>query len=475
MIFRKKKRGGDFSYYNSEPGLLSKIVEAFVRESDESPYRFWLASCIESYLRGSSPDEQLFVAQSGLLMHLVDDITSERLHCAGSLQTSFDLLGELCKGNHEVLGLLVSNLDEESFRKFMSVAAANLVDSNVFIRSLWLTLERLSAANRQIPLHFDSSLGRGRPAKWTSHNGPSTRYYLTHSWWDTEAIKVEHDSSDDDETDLDRPSDWFPTSEFVESQGMQSSNHNQLLPSLTGLNESVGHFGWVFSPVGETLSGGTFEPNTMERLSWFLAANQARLLRDLLGVVDLRNINHENICCLNTAVVIAIFAHRRQQLSALLSELSQMNDEEKESKRRAIRPTTTSNDDLIDRAFVNAMRYLDLDQETPSYARRASLTRRDSISSATSNAQQIGDRTDVMLNFREVLWFWYEYYTHRGRDRLSLEFSSHLRFQEWMQVVHLLVADDGSSTSLVRNPVRLPRSPYQSAARIPDANPLRGV
>ena len=475
MIFRKKKRRGDFSYYNSEPGLLSKIVEAFVRESDESPYRFWLASCIESYLRGSSPDEQLFVAQSGLLMHLVDDITSERLHCAGSLQTSFDLLGELCKGNHEVLGLLVSNLDEESFRKFMSVAAANLVDSNVFIRSLWLTLERLSAANRQIPLHFDSSLGRGRQAKWTSHNGPSTRYYLTHSWWDTDVIKVEHDSSDDDETDLDRPSDWFPTNELVESQGIQSSDHNQLLPSLTGLNESVGHFGWVFSPVGETLSGATFEPNTMERLSWFLAANQARLLRDLLGVVDLRNINHENICCLNTAVVIAIFAHRRQQLPALLSELSQMNDEEKESKRRAIRPTTTSNDDLIDRAFVNAMRYLDLDQETPSYARRASLTRRDSISSATSNAQQIGDRTDVMRNFREVLWFWFEYYTHRGRDRLSLEFSSHLRFQEWMQVVYLLVADDGSSTSLVRNPVRLPRSPYQSAARIRDANPRRGV
>jgi Protein of unknown function (DUF3689) len=189
-------------------------------------------------------------------------------------------------------------------------------------------------------------------------------------------------------------------------------------------------------------------------------------LRDLLGVVDLRNINHENICCLNTAVVIAIFAHRRHQLAALLRELSQMNDEERDAKRRAIKPS--SNDDLIDRAFVNAMRYLDLDEDTPSYSRRASL-RRDS----TLNSQQIGDRTDVMRNFREVLWFWFEYYTHRGRDRLSLEFSSHLRFQEWMQVVYRLVADDGSPTSLVTTPVRLPRSPYQSAARITDNNPLR--
>ena len=146
-----------------------------------------------------------------------------------------------------------------------------------------------------------------------------------------------------------------------------------------------------------------------------------------------------------------------------------MNDEEKESKRRAVNPS--SNDDLIDRAFVNAMRYLDLDRETPSYARRASLTRRESLS---ANPQQIGDRTDVMRNFREVLWFWFEYYTHRGRDRLSLEFSSHLRFQEWIEVVSLLGADDGSPTSLVLNPVRLPRSPYQRAARIAE-NPLRGV
>ena len=54
---------------STEPGLLSKIIAAFIRESDESPYRFWLASCIESYLRGSSPQEQIFVARSGLLDH----------------------------------------------------------------------------------------------------------------------------------------------------------------------------------------------------------------------------------------------------------------------------------------------------------------------------------------------------------------------------------------------------------------------
>lgn len=86
---------------------------------------------------------------------------------------------------------------------------------------------------------------------------------------------------------------------------------------------------------------------------------------------------------------------------------------------------------------------------------------------------KMGDRTDVMRNFRELLWFWSEYYTHRGRDRLSLEFSSHLRFHEWKNVVGLLCADDGSTSSLVQNRVRLPKSPYRRAARIVD-NRLRG-
>jgi hypothetical protein len=137
---------------------------------------------------------------------------------------------------------------------------------------------------------------------------------------------------------------------------------------------------WPFwlgiTPAGETLAAETYHPNTVERLSWFLAANQARLLQDLLVVVDLRNINHENICCLNTAVIIAIFAHRRHQLSALLDELRQMNDEEKESKRRANH--AAKQDDVVDRAFVQAMRHMDLDQqqqrEAHPYVRRTPQT-----------------------------------------------------------------------------------------------------
>ena len=459
-----------FDISHLPPGLLSKIIAAFIGESDESPYRFWLASCVESYLRGSSPSEQAFVARSGLLKNLINDITSERLHCAGSLQTSFDLLGELCKGNAEVLRLLVSDLDEESFRKLMSVAAANLVDSNVFIRSLLLSLERMSSSANLMPLHLDPELFVERGERWRSNSGVFSRSYLTHSWWDNCIVNLDvereaepGESTPESRSDASRPADWFPALGTINMYGMKPPETEET-PSV-GLNDGVGHFGWVFTPVGDALSSAAHAPNTVERLSWFLAANQTRLLRDLLGVVDLRNINHENICCLNTAVVIAIFAYRRQQLHILLQDLRIMNEEERETKRRAL--DAVRNDNVIDRAFVQAMKYIDIDQDTPAYARRASLTRRGSLLNGSNN--EIGDRNDVLRNFRELCWFWLQYYNNRGRDRLSLEFSSHLRFQEWIEVVALLGADDGAPTSLVRSPVRLPRSPYQRAARVAES------
>ena len=46
----------------------------------------------------------------------------------------------------------------------------------------------------------------------------------------------------------------------------------------------------------------------------------------------------------------------------------------------------------------------------------------------------------VMVNFRELLWYWQEYYLRRGRDRLSIEFSSHIPFFQWNALVGSLIA-----------------------------------
>lgn len=53
----------------------------------------------------------------------------------------------------------------------------------------------------------------------------------------------------------------------------------------------------------------------------------------------------------------------------------------------------------------------------------------------------------VMMNFRELLWYWREYYLRRGRDRLSIEFSSHIPFFQWSLLVGMSICTCTSQMS----------------------------
>ena len=106
--------------------------------------RFWLSSCLEAFLRGSGPREQLFVARGGVLAHTTSHIVDVGLRPSNNLQTAFDLLGELVKGNCHTLEMIEASLGDRQFRQFMDVVMSNLVDSNVFLRSLFLSMETIS-------------------------------------------------------------------------------------------------------------------------------------------------------------------------------------------------------------------------------------------------------------------------------------------------------------------------------------------
>ncbi|GMH94544.1 hypothetical protein TrST_g12621 [Triparma strigata] len=507
--------------FEGEKGLLSKLIVVLMKEPNDSIYRFWLASAVEAYLRGATDVEQVYVARSGLLDHLTEEILSDRLRCAGSLQTSFDLLGELVKGNAAVLNMMVKGLDEESFERMMVVSTSNLVDSNVFIRSLMISLEREKYRKKE----------RKRILKY----GPQkvARSYLTHSWWDVEAIGVKgeddqfdfnSDSDDDDDSDGDSDSDearskegspeleihrkknvnpnqiwiddvnWYDDYEArnnnsnIQSRvrsassvdfGSESDMWSTPSKSANGVGSwsesvivsasasgiigeeqeveisspstedlmTVGPTGWKFSPQSQSSRSSqvyvnelAFEPNTLSRIHWFLAANQTRLLRELMKVVSLHNVNHENICVLNTVIVFFIFINRKNEgnLERVLQELRDTELAEK-AEGKLGSGEKAARDDGEDIAALDDL---------------------DNYDHVTTPNQ-----SGIMCNFRELLFFWREYYSHRGRDRLSLEFSSHLRFAEWKNVVDLLCADDGSPCSLVPSKISLPRSPYSRAPR----------
>jgi hypothetical protein len=158
------------------------------------------------------------------------------------------------------------------------VVSENLIDSNVFVRSLLLSLHSR--------LHFlppSSPLPSPPPSPFPI---PSTDQlgYLTHSWLDV--VPTPLLPSPPSETLADkRPIDAWPE----ETQALR--------------------IGACHARAGEGSTAADYAP--LRRLMSALEPSLVALLRDLMCVVDLRSVDHESICTINTATVTFIFLHRR--------------------------------------------------------------------------------------------------------------------------------------------------------------------
>jgi Protein of unknown function (DUF3689) len=98
----------------------------------------------------------MLVARSGLLTFLLTEVTATAAAtaaaagtdgsaaatavrpAAGSLQTSYDLLGEIVKGNVHILQAVGAALTTEQLQRLVQVATSHLVDSNVSVLLLFL-------------------------------------------------------------------------------------------------------------------------------------------------------------------------------------------------------------------------------------------------------------------------------------------------------------------------------------------------
>jgi hypothetical protein len=266
-------------------GLASRLVEIIVRYP-HSKHIFCVSSSLESVIRGCSSHTKLLLARRGLLPALIHVITSTdcgAVSSESSLQAQFDLLGELIKHNRDLFNLM--NRDCLYFRgigKVFALASKNLVDSNVFVRSMFLSLQRFG-----------------------EEDGLALKYGVKdHAFYDHDDCKF-------------------------------------------------------------------FE---------YLENNATRLLLDLLYVVDV--FSHENICCLNTALLF-LFAGPR---------------------------------DIIE--LLNEMEWLSTDDGSCGLRARAEVGR---------------SPLPVIIRVRELVEFWREFYVYRPLDVSNLETSSAISFEGWSQ------------------------------------------
>ena len=123
-------------------GLLSRISRTFIQEPNDSKYRFWLCSSLEAFLRGSNRNHQRLIAETGAIKHLIEHIFATRSSkTSNNLQTAFDLLGEIIKFNHQTLEIFDKSLNDAEFEELLDIIMTNLIDSNVFLRSLFLSFD----------------------------------------------------------------------------------------------------------------------------------------------------------------------------------------------------------------------------------------------------------------------------------------------------------------------------------------------
>jgi Protein of unknown function (DUF3689) len=123
---------------DDEIGFISKILRSLRRSKKHDNVLFWAYNFLECYVRGLNPYIQIFYTASGLLKELVDIVLSFKPDTMPMIiQITLDLMGELVKFNMFNMTAIDRLLAPENrAQDFYSVIDRNLVDSNVFIRSL---------------------------------------------------------------------------------------------------------------------------------------------------------------------------------------------------------------------------------------------------------------------------------------------------------------------------------------------------
>ncbi|XP_035633273.1 short transient receptor potential channel 4-associated protein-like [Oncorhynchus keta] len=141
------------SVCDGKKGLFTRLLTVMKKEPPDSSFRFWQARAVESFLRGATYADQMFLLKRGLLENMLFCIIYSGCKSKDVLQSYFDLLGELMKFNIDAFkrfNIYVST--DNKFQTFMSQINSSLIDSNMLVRCIILSLDRFETQTELIVL-----------------------------------------------------------------------------------------------------------------------------------------------------------------------------------------------------------------------------------------------------------------------------------------------------------------------------------
>eukprot|EP00271_Cylindrocystis_brebissonii_P006727 TRINITY_DN19508_c0_g2_i1.p1 TRINITY_DN19508_c0_g2~~TRINITY_DN19508_c0_g2_i1.p1 ORF type:complete len:702 (-),score=102.63 TRINITY_DN19508_c0_g2_i1:83-2128(-) len=240
-----------------------------------------------------------------------------------------------------------------------------------------------------------------------------------------------------------------------------------------GLSEEGGHGSGQFGRFERTGRGGSQEEEQRRgsrsrregknkgqwkseewhgQLAVFLETNWIRLLWEMMRTVRDGDVNQDNICVLNTALVFFIFAERAGELALCLATLRALDAQLVTSTDFTFSSSSTSFTHLpASSPRESKSESLQSGSHSPSQS-LSDLSPLSSPSLSESGHQFPLRAGDVLQNFSVLLEFWREFYQRKkGRDIASLQYSTNIPFAEWWGVVDRLQGPRDQPTSLLHN------------------------
>uniref|UniRef100_A0A8C2FNQ6 Transient receptor potential cation channel, subfamily C, member 4 associated protein b n=1 Tax=Cyprinus carpio TaxID=7962 RepID=A0A8C2FNQ6_CYPCA len=137
---------------DGKKGLLTRLISVMKKEPIDSSFRFWQARAVESFLRGTpSYADQVFLLRRGMLEHILYCIIDSGCKSHDVLQSYFDLLGELMKFNIDAFKRFNKYVNtEEKFQMFLTQINSSLVDSNMLVRCIVLSLDHFESQTKDM-------------------------------------------------------------------------------------------------------------------------------------------------------------------------------------------------------------------------------------------------------------------------------------------------------------------------------------
>ncbi|KNC86209.1 hypothetical protein SARC_01646 [Sphaeroforma arctica JP610] len=403
--------------YVRRGGLLTLMINALANEPVDSTYRFWMSCCVETYLRGSDPVNQLFVLRTGILEHLL--VQTLRHEVGRFTQGTFDLMSELIKFNPicflELERLLTANAIR--FRAILDLASENLVDSNVFLRAIMITVDACAAqgkapvcvctrnvgkcaeekARQRASESYDDAqtlrsrvggrkqvgdcVGRrksiGLPTQYTSKEGSGHEAHPPYRHQDSQHAQDMHKQGAETHTEN--------VGEFKEDIQRVPQVHEHNHKHNSGANDQAECVGGFEGGQSCRLGEWAQEAADTQLAHYFSRPTQRlKILQMMVTAVSSASITNDNICCVNTSMIIFILEVRRGRLMRLIQGLVKH-----------------------DRNNYNA-------------------------------------KGSFIQRLIELVTFWHAYYKDREKEKKSLEMSSRVQVGEWLYVAQLLIGDEGT-------------------------------